>query len=102
MATFKMMKDPTDNQLRIHGYILKNPGVHYSKIRKDLEINNGAATYDLMLLEKRGWLMKKHDGQRTVYYARWNPEGHHERGSLVGPNYEWERTPGSSRISSMT
>jgi predicted transcriptional regulator len=98
------MKKPNDTQLRIHGYLLRNPGAHYNMIKSGLDLHTGSVTHNLRMLEERGWVMKKHLSQRTIYYARWDPKGQHECGSLIGPDYRWDEvsTPGSSRMSSMT
>ena len=60
------------NRGQIYGYIKTSPGVHYNKIRKELEIKNGVLSYHLNLLEKIGLIKSRREGMR---YRAFYPTG---------------------------
>lgn len=53
---------------KIIEYIGANPGVHFSKMKKDLGLQNGNATYHLRLLEKRGFLRSINERNHRRFY----------------------------------
>ncbi len=59
-----------DNYTRgqIHGYILANPGEHYSSIKSALELNNGTLAYHLQRLENEKVIKSAMDGTHRRYY----------------------------------
>ncbi|HEC89304.1 MAG TPA: MarR family transcriptional regulator [Thermoplasmatales archaeon] len=57
---------------QIYGYIKSHPGVHYSKIRKNLGIGNGTLAHHLYILEKTGLIKSKREGLR---YRLFYPTG---------------------------
>lgn len=48
----------------INGYIKENPGAHYNKIKKNLEIGNGTLAHHLRILEKTGFITSRTEGFR--------------------------------------
>jgi predicted transcriptional regulator len=70
-----------DNYTRgeIRGYIVANPGAHYSRIKRDLNLNNGTLIYHLSTLEREGFVYSHRDD----YYRRFYPRGRKPR---PGPN----------------
>jgi len=59
-----------DNYTRgqIHGYILANPGEHYSSIKAALDLNNGTLAYHLQRLENESVIKSAMDGAHRRYY----------------------------------
>jgi predicted transcriptional regulator len=59
-----------DNYTRgqVHGYILANPGEHYSGIREALGLNNGCLAYHLKRLENERIVRSSSDGTHRRYY----------------------------------
>jgi predicted transcriptional regulator len=59
-----------DNYTRgqVHGYILANPGEHYSGIRDALGLNNGCLAYHLRRLEGEHLVRSSSDGTHRRYY----------------------------------
>ena len=59
-----------DHEIRgmIRGYILANPGDHYSNIKKKLGLNNGTLAYHLKILEDREYIRSRRDGIYKRYY----------------------------------
>jgi DNA-binding transcriptional ArsR family regulator len=57
-------KQVLDNETRgmIRGYILANPGEHYSIIKRTLGLKNGTLTYHLKVLEEEGLVKSERDG----------------------------------------
>lgn len=53
---------------KIHGYVLANPGDHYSSIRKTLDLTNSSLTYHLRVLEKEGLVKSQRDGMYKRFY----------------------------------
>jgi len=63
-------KKVEDHEVRglIRGYILANPGDHYSNIKKKLNLNNGTLAYHLKILEEREYIRSRRDGIYKRYY----------------------------------
>lgn len=59
-----------DNYTRgqIHGYIIANPGDHYSSIKNALDLNNGTLAYHLKRLEVEDIIRSRMDGLLRRYY----------------------------------
>jgi predicted transcriptional regulator len=59
-----------DNYTRgqVHGYILANPGEHYSSIRDALGLNNGCLIYHLRRLEAERLVKSSWDGTHRRFY----------------------------------
>jgi PKD repeat protein/DNA-binding MarR family transcriptional regulator len=53
---------------KIFGYILANPGDHYSSIKKALELSNGVFSYHLHILEKEGIIKSAREGTYKCFY----------------------------------
>ncbi|UCE36677.1 MAG: right-handed parallel beta-helix repeat-containing protein [Thermoplasmata archaeon] len=69
----RIKKDQVLNQYlrgRINGYIEANPGEHYNAIKYALNINNGALTYHLRVLERENVVVSKRDGMYKRFYPR--------------------------------
>jgi predicted transcriptional regulator len=56
---------------RIFEYITKNPGAHYSEIKTNLDLNNGALAYHLKVLEREEYVK----GRSFGMYRRFFPFG---------------------------
>jgi DNA-binding MarR family transcriptional regulator len=50
------------------GYILGNPGENYNSIKNVLNMNNGALTYYLRILEREGTIKSERDGMYKRFY----------------------------------
>lgn len=69
----RIKKDQVLNQFlrgRINGYIEANPGEHYNAIKYALNINNGALTYHLRVLERENLVVSKRDGMYKRFYPK--------------------------------
>jgi predicted transcriptional regulator len=67
----KIRKDALlDNFKRgqIYRLIVEHPGVHFSRILSELDINNGAATFHLKKLEDDQYIISKTDGFKKRFY----------------------------------
>jgi len=53
---------------QIYGLVRGRPGIHYSRIKRTLEIGNGVLAYHLSVLEKEGFIRPKRLGTRLLYY----------------------------------
>ncbi len=53
---------------KIYGYILANPGDHYTSIRKALNLSNGSFAYHLNVLKKEGFIKATRDGTYKRFY----------------------------------
>jgi DNA-binding MarR family transcriptional regulator len=53
---------------QIYGYILSNPGEHYTGIRDHLKVNNGTLSHHLRTLEVQGFIRSMRDGSRKRFY----------------------------------
>ncbi|MGA1792899.1 MAG: winged helix-turn-helix transcriptional regulator [Thermoplasmatota archaeon] len=63
-------KDILNHEVRglIRGYIIANPGDHYSSIKRNLDLNNGTLAYHLRVLEQSGFIKSMYDGIYKRYY----------------------------------
>jgi DNA-binding transcriptional ArsR family regulator len=63
-------KKVLDNETRgmVRGYILANPGEHYSIIKRTLKLPNGTLTYHLKVLEDEGLVKSERDGIYKRFY----------------------------------
>ncbi len=63
-------KDILNHEIRglIRGYIIANPGDHYSSIKRNLDLNNGTLAYHLRVLEQNGLIKSMYDGIYKRYY----------------------------------
>ena len=63
-------KDILNHEVRglIRGYIIANPGDHYSSIKRNLDLNNGTLAYHLRVLEQSGFIKSMFDGIYKRYY----------------------------------
>lgn len=53
---------------RVYEYIRSNPGVHYSEIKRELDLNNGNLTYHLHTLEREALIKSRTKGRFKVFY----------------------------------
>jgi predicted transcriptional regulator len=53
---------------KIYGYILANPGDHYSSIQRALGIPNGTFAYHLHVLEKEGYIRSARFGTNRCFF----------------------------------
>lgn len=53
---------------RIFEHIRKNPGDHFSTLKKNLEINSGSLSYHLSVLEKEEYIKSRTDGFTKRFY----------------------------------
>jgi len=74
-----------DNYTRgqIHGYIIANPGEHYSSIKSALELNNGTLAYHLQRLESEQVIKSAMDGTHRRYYPASMKVPEPEEGALT-------------------
>ncbi len=74
-----------DNYTRgqIHGYILANPGEHYSSIKTALDLNNGTLAYHLQRLENENVIKSAMDGTHRRYYPSGMKLPEPEEGALT-------------------
>jgi predicted transcriptional regulator len=54
----------------IFGYIKANPGVHFSEIKRALELKNGSLAYHIRALEKRDFIVSKRDRGYKRFYPK--------------------------------
>lgn len=68
---FVKTKDVMDNKTRhaLLGVIVTNPGVHYSALREEFGLANGAAAYHLSVLERENFIKSARDGNMKRFYA---------------------------------
>ncbi len=53
---------------RVYEYIRNNPGVHYSQIKRELDLNNGNLTYHLHTLEREALIKSRSAGRFKVFF----------------------------------
>jgi predicted transcriptional regulator len=53
---------------QIYGFIVSNPGEHYTLIREALRVNNGTLSHHLRTLEVQGFIKSRRDGQYRRFY----------------------------------
>jgi predicted transcriptional regulator len=69
----KLKKDAIfDNETRetIYNHIVENPGIHYVKIKKNLNLNYGTLTHHLMILLRENQIKKKNVGIYKKFYPQ--------------------------------
>ncbi len=64
----------------IFGYVLANPGSHYTKVRDALGLGNGTLAYHLWVLQRTGFVRSVRQGRLRLLYAEGVPI---RKGSLV-------------------
>jgi predicted transcriptional regulator len=72
MSRFIKVDKRKDNQTRNHilNYITENPGAYFSQIRDALDIVNGSLTHHTRVLEQKGTIKSKKDGNHRVYFLK--------------------------------
>ena len=61
----------------IYSYIVKNPGVNYTRILKTLELGNGTMVHHLNILESQGLIRSRKEMGRKIFIPNdmdWNPD----------------------------
>jgi predicted transcriptional regulator len=53
---------------RVYEYVRNNPGVHYSEIKRELELNNGSLAYHLHTLEREALIKSISSGRFKLFY----------------------------------
>ncbi len=53
---------------QIYGFIVSNPGEHYSMIKDSLNVNNGTLSHHLRTLEVQGFIKSRRDGAYRRFY----------------------------------
>lgn len=85
---------------QLHSYIQTNPGTHYRKIMKDLNLQMGTLTHHLNMLEQQQYIKSLQDGM----YRRFYPYGVQPDSKLILTEIqtkvldEVKRNPGSSQV----
>jgi predicted transcriptional regulator len=64
---------------RLYEYIMENPGITYTALKKHFDVNNGTLTYHLHKLEKEEILAHRNVGKYKLFY----PDGVKMRGADV-------------------
>jgi predicted transcriptional regulator len=64
-------KEVLDNKTRyaLHGIIAERPGIHYSAIKDEFGLSNGAAAYHLDVLERERFIRSVRDGRLKRFYS---------------------------------
>jgi predicted transcriptional regulator len=64
-------KEVLDNKTRyaLHGIIAERPGIHYSAIKEEFGLSNGAAAYHLDVLERERFIRSVRDGRLKRFYS---------------------------------
>jgi Uncharacterized protein conserved in archaea len=79
-----------DTRKEIFDYVQENPGVHFSQLKRDLEMETGLLQYHLDTLEEYDVLVSEdHQGKRRVFVAQALDEA--ERTVLSSLRYETTR-----------
>ncbi|MDP6154874.1 MAG: helix-turn-helix domain-containing protein [Candidatus Thermoplasmatota archaeon] len=58
---------------RIYQYIKDNPGAYYSKIKKELGLNNGVVSYHLQTLKRVELIKSRRSGIRKMFFITGSP-----------------------------
>ena len=69
----RLKRDSILNQFtrgKVYGYIVANPGSHYSDIRRALKMKNGSLAYHLQVLEREEQIKSKRDGIYKCFYPK--------------------------------
>lgn len=53
---------------RVYEHIRNNPGVHYSEIKRELELNNGSLAYHLHTLEREELIRSRTSGRFKLFF----------------------------------
>ncbi len=53
---------------QIYGYIMANPGKHFTSIKDALKVTNGTLSYHLRTLEMQGFIKSRRDGTYKLFY----------------------------------
>jgi len=53
---------------RLYRTIRGDPGIHYTKLKKSLRLNNGALAYHLSVLERERYVKSRRDGSRRRFF----------------------------------
>ncbi len=69
-GTGAVTRDSQEAKWQILGAIRTQPGIHYSRIRRDLNLPNGVTAYNLRLLLKEGLIVSVRDGNKRRFYPR--------------------------------
>gem|GEM_PF-2165472 len=71
LFTRKRKEEVLDNFLRgqIYGYILENPGINLTDLRKKVVRSNGTVVYHLKTLERDGMIKSYPDGLHRLFFA---------------------------------
>ncbi len=69
----RLEKEDIENQetrALILGYIIGNPGAHYSKIKKELNLKNGTYDYHLNVLLREKKIKKRNTGMKVRFFPQ--------------------------------
>jgi PKD repeat protein len=68
---FTKTRDVLDNKTRhaLHGVIVENPGIHYTAIKEEFGLANGAAAHHLHVLERESFIRSVRDGKLKRFYS---------------------------------
>jgi predicted transcriptional regulator len=68
---FTRTDDVLDSKTRnaILGTVVTNPGIHYSALREEVGLSNGATAHHLHLLEREGFIRSVRDGRLKRFYS---------------------------------
>jgi len=58
------------NRHDIYRYLSNNPGVNYSRIKKELNLGTGTLVYHLNVLEKEGFIHSKKGDSRKIFFLK--------------------------------
>ena len=87
-------------RLKIYDYIRKNPGVHYSDIANETNINRGTLRYHLVMLKKQNRLILHKTRGRTHYFLNESSYGKKEKVAIAAMKNEKHRRIISEILSS--
>ncbi len=71
---YKIKEIKTKVRFRILDYLQHNPGVHFRKLAKQLNINRGTLYHHLRVLERFGIVKSEKVGKFRIYYSKFPPE----------------------------
>ncbi len=72
LAPLLIKKDEVlDNKTRyaLHGIISEKPGIHYTALKEEFDLANGAAAYHLDVLEREEFIRSVRDGRLKRFYS---------------------------------
>jgi hypothetical protein len=55
---------------QIYLYVNKNPGVNFTRIRKDLDMGTGTVVYHLSMLERKNFLRSSETGRKKRFWTK--------------------------------